>query len=559
MYIFHSFFIFSICLQSIRTVNCTFFENDPDLIIDGSIELSNPVPMPEQTRNVAEPILNFWKEQDEKFQIETSDEVVLLVGNTGAGMSAATLFLTGDELVADEYLDSIKIKDENGRIGEDSLESETLIPELIIDPETGTKYFDCPGFLDTRTLKYPIANAFLLNKLFNSVNSFKLVFVVNYPSVEPTSSSYYLMQMIEQALAVVKDFRKIADGIAMIVTKVDNTFVGRNNEVVLLDDAEVIRIIAKRLESLKNSLSRRNLPVGIPQHAIEFLKILLEKKNDKYQRIGLIRRVEEVGRLSDMEIYRNEKFHLKEIIHENIKFVSKPDIEFGYSISSEISLRISKLMEKVVETDLYNDVSNFCNEIEQFYRQQEQQISDVNVLFRILGKGYQKLSKVETEDAPFFIKSLIDLTDDLGINITSETFDNVAKHFEQINLLETVREQVLPTSTESLYKRLNETIAQIIDSGIWYKYLINIQEYLSKGIKQTRDLIIAAKELKENCLIDESETKNLSEIGLDKFLRIMGDINLPDDDLRLNSVQLKALISVLNHYYFSKYNLSFLI
>lgn len=225
------------CWISISTINCIAFRN---YWVNGSESTSGK--LKNDSESIAS-IIDFWKRQDRN--VESQKDIVLLLGETNHGKSTISSFLTGSQLKAIEYADEFEIiGGNNNRIGSR--------PESLIDPTSGTMYYDCPGFDHTRGVKYEISNAYSLNKLLSATNSLKFVFVVDYSTVGSIASTYEFRKLIDNAFTVLKDVGKFMDGIAMVVTKVNDAYVERNGFQILEDDSAMIKNVVKFLKVVKN-------------------------------------------------------------------------------------------------------------------------------------------------------------------------------------------------------------------------------------------------------------------------------------------------------------------
>lgn len=490
-------------------------------------------------------ILDFWKQHEDQFQIEKKEDIIVLLGASGHGKTATISLLVNDELESYEFF----IIDANGRINSE----ESFIPELRIDYESNATFYDCPSFDHSQGPQYQVAIAYFLNQLLNSANSIKLVLVVDFAWVEPDESLYFFYTMIENVIHLIKDVEKYSDGIAMVVTKVTGDYETQVDNAVWNDDAEIVDNVARFLKEMRKMLKEELDDEEYPQNerdlktqALALTEILLKKQHDKYERIGVIRKPDETGLLDDMEEFQNEKIRLKEIIYENIEYVPKDDTEFGYPIAFRLRIHINHLINEIIQNELNIDVSNIFDEIENFYLQQEMNSIDINLLEYQLGRVYRKLIRISNVNACSFINRMIGLTEDLNINVPNVTLNRISKQFENIDFLTKVSGST-PVTPISFEQKLKATIEQINDSHKWYAFLIYLRKELDRIDRDNDDIKTAAVELKKNCLIGDTEMRNISDIGLKRFLRC---INVRCygyvDELQVNSFQLKALRSILS-------------
>lgn len=117
-------------------------------------------------------------------------EIVLIIGDTGAGKSTIANYLAGNTLIVRRTDKGLVLEPQealNGpvnllKVGHD--DSTTEIPNNWYDSTTQTLFFDCPGFGDTRKFPQDIINAFYVNELFNTSREFKLLFVFSEASIQ---------------------------------------------------------------------------------------------------------------------------------------------------------------------------------------------------------------------------------------------------------------------------------------------------------------------------------------------------------------------------------------
>jgi energy-coupling factor transporter ATP-binding protein EcfA2 len=112
-------------------------------------------------------------------------DVVLMLGNTGAGKSTFVNYMAGRRLVAvsKNMRQVIDCEDPVVKIGHGVATSETAEPDFYVgegDTE-GLVLCDCPGFMDTRGAQIEVKNAYSLKLLAERSGGVKAIFIfVNY-------------------------------------------------------------------------------------------------------------------------------------------------------------------------------------------------------------------------------------------------------------------------------------------------------------------------------------------------------------------------------------------
>ncbi|CAG7831494.1 unnamed protein product, partial [Allacma fusca] len=112
-------------------------------------EIPLPPPRSYEDEKIIDDIMDLLSKGDDHITLSPQyTDLVLVVGNTGAGKTTITKFLTTDnsKLVSYKSGHRFLIKDTDGHISTDStIVSKTIFPQLLIDSETSTAFYDLPG------------------------------------------------------------------------------------------------------------------------------------------------------------------------------------------------------------------------------------------------------------------------------------------------------------------------------------------------------------------------------------------------------------------------------
>lgn len=497
-------------------------------------------------------ILKFLEERDEKVQCSQQKEIVLMLGETGSGITTLTLLLTDAEIEAIQAVkdsDEFVFIDKEKRINRYStITSKINVPELLIDKSTGTSYYDCPSFSESNNLMYDISFTYTIQKLFKCANAIKLVFVVNHVSVTlGIGDRQNFLELTKQATTLIKNIEKYEHAIALVVNKVENSY----KEDEFIDDKTVIKTIAQFLDETKTDLETRNKNNISDREKeqnvkrIKFIEILLEKKGDEYLRISILRLADQLGSVKNMTVLQDEKKAIATVINQNLEYVNKDDTDFDYLISEQSKDYIRKLFE-----DNQNDLKStytIDSRIKDFYMQQEELSKDAAELYEHIDTAYKCFAEVNATEPKAFISEVVKALNILDASVSINGLYNILNQTDSVDFLKKISNW---NSTDSLEIEvgLPKTMQYLSESRTWYNFLNNLNDHLSKYDMQDHD----GKEhftpdIIEQMSIGENETKSVNEIGLKPLLDgIDSKLYLDIEHMPVNSARLNTLKSMLH-------------
>lgn len=274
----------------------------------------------------------------------------------------------------------------------------------------------------------------------------------------------------------------------------------------------------------------------------------MNQEGESYSRIGIFRRPQEAGQLDQMDVFQAEQTQLYTMINQNIKYVRKESDDFGFIISPESKTYVVELTEKITKDEFVSDVANICQEIEEFYSQKEDLITDVSNLQKNTKLGADLFSAIRTEDPRLFIKDIVNVTYVLDIGVSIDTLAPIVRHLEYVDYLMRVVDQKLTNPIE-LANQLNQVVVHLRKSQKWYAFLIDLGKALTKSNLQNDDMKRVATELERSLVIGTNEQKAIQHTELKRLLEKADSILYSDvETLVFNSVQLKALKNILHEY-----------
>nr|XP_018902273.1 PREDICTED: uncharacterized protein LOC109033885 [Bemisia tabaci]XP_018902274.1 PREDICTED: uncharacterized protein LOC109033885 [Bemisia tabaci] len=476
-----TFLVIATCLALLCTANEVNAETDISKT-DSAKNASSLV----SSEAEAEAVLDLLNDGEAKLERGYHEKAVLVLGNTGSGKSTLTQFLSGNDLnltsfETEEGLGDFIIQDTSGRISNGSATmSWTIFPEAMLDSKSGTVFFDCPGFSDTRSAAHDIAATYFTMKTIENIGRVKLLFTVAYSSVRVGQDRHDFMELAEHIVTMVKNLDKFQDSIALVVTKVENLQSGGG----IVPDEKIIRSVAgflrrarvetqQKIESTSMSADRKQLLMAVTK----FIEILLQTEGETYLRLGVFRKPDEAGPLRLVNSLKDSKEPLERIIHRNIRFTAHQVKDFGYTISSSSQTIVHDLVE-TLKDNMASDVTQLKREVEEIFLSREEISSDVQVSRDIFQQAHKVLSgtfqQITTPDD--FVKRLISNTRTLNITLSQGPLAGVEKQSRYLEFFSNFgARDILPLEYAQDFPKLLEYLSSTAN---YYKVLV----YLSNAL-----------------------------------------------------------------------------
>lgn len=445
-------------------------------------------------------------------------DVVLLLGNTGAGKTTFSHFIAGDNnnLISKETADgSFIIIDTNNKISVNStIISQTVYPELIVDQDTDTAFYDCPGFSDTRSLAHDITSTLFIKRVIDYSNRAKLVFVVNSPSLREGMYRNDFILLVKHAVTFIKDIDKYSKSIAIVSTKVDNTPVKVGNSYQLVPDSKIIDGIVDFLVKVKYDLLNHEYVTdkSFTKKAAKFVDILLERNAHGYERIGIFRRPDESGHLNNILLLQEGKKSLQNMIFNNLNYVHIENDDFGYTISDESKNKIHLIAEEI-NISITKEIFLLGDDIKKHLEMEENKTQDIFVSrdsFKQASKSLELVNKptVDTKATEFLNQIFLAL----NVSIPSERTANIERYDEYLSFLDAVSYR--KTTNPLLWQEGVTDIKEYFrDSEKWYDFITKFYTWLTSYCFQQDITNYDPNNVEILC-----SEKNHCKINIDKFV-----------------------------------------
>lgn len=495
----------------------------------------------ENSENSGESVWTVFETNLKNHSFCTDKDAVLIVGNGGSGKTTLISHLTDPNLPTYRVDERINFGDMEifEAFGVTEASSEIIVPKFVADTINGIDYYNCPSFSETKNIANNVLMKYSTKQLLECSNRVKFVFVIDHllgRSFEASRDEF--LSVAQQAINLMKNMDKYRNSIALVVTKVQNSYTNNHGQYDFISDQVVIDTTANFLINVKSSLKSSSLyNQHVKEKIIGFIDILLEKKDKDYIKIGMSR-VQDHPTPQNLELLQLEKQRLVTIINGKLQYVDKAEDDFSFEMAEEMKNHIFELIDDM-QKHLIGDLSHIDTAIKEFYEQKETNISDIFAFDEEIASGLLKLSQIRPNEPKDLLERLTKVMHDLNICIPDEYIDRFTEHIEYVNILRNVSNTV---DTFIIPHGLKITTKYLDNAKKWYSFIIQLSDVMDRYSAQSKVNLTDIADLFSQCSIDKGTEININEIGLQTFLDQIGtDIFRTVENMRVNSYMLKAL------------------
>lgn len=450
------------------------------------------VPMPKavvtlKDTDVIEEIMRFIEEGSKAFNLSDSDDIVAILGNTGAGKTTFTHFIAADnDLLTsvkadpdDDWSNLYVIEDEYDKISKpnETTISKTIVPELVID-ENGISWYDCPGFSDTRNTTVEISSTFFINQIIEHAKRIKIIFVVNQDSVTPSGSRSDFDTLVKSAVELVQSIAKYKLSVGLIVTKVN---AHPTDPSVTIPQYAVAKQAGKFIQDYKAGLTDDDENT---RRIKEFLDLLLiQDETGNYTQINAFYRPDQLGPVSQIPLLIQNRIDNRKFTESNLNYTEIEENDFGYTLSKNAQKDVIDLA-KLINTNVTKSTENIGDEIISFY---EQNLIDFRTLIEL--KDLLNNASVAMDDLKNlnenvtiedFVTKIKKFVTDEQVFISKTEIENLLSQQKYLEFLKRVSKEKLPINPNDWIAALQKCIDYISIEGNWYTFLVGFYEDLSE-------------------------------------------------------------------------------
>lgn len=313
--------------------------------------------------------------------------------------------------------------------------------ELVFIVETNTTIHICPRYHYHEGPEYDIIyENYLMKKIADHAKAMKFIFVIPYDLFDTTYVDGLIpepfLSFARYATNIIKNITKFQDGIAIVVSKVNDNH----------SDEQCIENIVSFLEIVKSELIQHKEELLV----VPFIEALLMKNGtDKiYPKIGLMREPKIL--LNDTIKMQNQTLSLKNLLYKSTKYIEHDAVDIRYTIPPKAKLYII-VLEAEIDEDILSNILNVTNTLEEYYQNLVQSMLDK---IQSLDNGTTIINDIDISEAQKF-----------AIELISTGPDNLSTLIKEIN------EHV--TTSEELSARINNTVA-LLNINVSQESLSNI-------------------------------------------------------------------------------------
>lgn len=495
----------------------------------------------QRPENSATSILNFIKVHDSDFHIGVQKDIVLVLGITDSGASTLTALITGVELESIEMDNS-----QNGYCIVDTNEEfckingTTIIPNLMIDEQNGVSFYDCPAFGYSRGVKEDLTTSFTTEKLLDFAESVKFLFTISYSSFEvDNGDGLGFLDLVRYATTMIKDIEKYRDGIALVVTRISMAD-GESDADKIEIVASFLRLIKENLESeIPKELASGEEPAS--KQKIQFIDILLEKNENGYARIRVLRHPDMAGPLSEMPLIQNEKASILNMVSKNLRYIQKESNDFRFTISNNTKVCIDDVVDGLKDK-LIADFNTIDSDIKRFILQKEKlSAGSVNKSMGALSMINGNLSEIISMEPTKFVKQLTHVVDTLDISVSSRIFNRFCNYVDFLDFVQLFSKNNFMMPIEIL-NQIADQRAYLNESQLWYNFMIDLSDKLSKYRVQQQSKNFDGNRILNLEINDQNEDKMVSALDIQSQLdHVDPEIYPKIQYLHVNTYKLKLL------------------
>ncbi|XP_065208848.1 uncharacterized protein LOC135837484 [Planococcus citri] len=464
-------------------------------------------------------------------------DATLVLGNTGAGKSTFTRTIAGYEStlksVPENLYYTIVNPDSESR-NESFITSNTIFPEQVRDNNTGSVYYDFPGFQDTRGMAHDITTTYFIKKIVDSVERIRVLLLVNYTSFTNTGTRDDFTTLLSHITKFIKNIDKYKDGIALIATKA---------HLPTTSDDQIISAIATFIGNVKKSLEQADH--SKMDNRVKLLDTLLQRDGNTYPKIAIFRSPDEAGYLSHIPSMQKNIKKIKSTL-ETLKFLEKTDSDFTYTIPKQSLIDVDNVIGEITR-GFATSVREIGKEIQKNLSAEEDLIQDISKLYNVTSFRYDEITKImekaKNQQLENCAREVINGA--ISMNVNSIHHDMLMKYANYSSFLHNISDHIVHNKFQCA-DELQYVVEHSRGSKTWYHFLNKLYERLSDYETQTDTLNSPCTALAKNAVNGNNSEFNLDPFDLKKCYPNYESEFENIRNVKVNKSKLNALEKVLD-------------
>jgi hypothetical protein len=354
-----------------------------------------------------------------------------------------------------------------------------------VDANTHEVLVDCPGFSDTRSTNYDIAATIFTKYLIDNVNAVKVVLVVNYSSVRKGVDRTEFVSLLEHFNEFLSNVPKYGKSIGMVVTKVENQYYKTRGGMQITSDKVVLKQIANFLEEIRRELSKEPANERLSNKISLIDQLLVQNDEGEFTRIGLFRRPDEAGVLSEIKLLQDEKDDIKNILYNELQYTDIITADFGLTLSDKSRLAIVTMSQQA-NTKILDRIEDLCKQAIQHFDNVIRASRDYYDLHTVLKDAFYKfqstlINNPNVTNVQDYLNVFIKLSADLNIDVSAETLQSIFDEIKFLNFIKTVSTNVEQNTVAiQMPSSFTKVIQHLQKMTKWYSYMIDSFDKLSQ-------------------------------------------------------------------------------
>lgn len=343
--------------------------------------------------------------------------------------------------------------------------------------ENGVKWYNIPSFSESRNVSTEVATTFFTKQLIESAQSVKLVFVIDHASLQTTD----IVKLAQEASTLLKHIDHYKLSISLVATKVKEFTEMDNGQHQPTPDDVIISSIGNYLHKLVVELHTSEGRDSSTEKCIAFLETLLQSSEGVYSRIGIFRRPEKAGLLSEMPSMVQGRASIRKIVLENTEYAKIRSDDFGHTLSDSYRGQVVDLAQQISQ-NISGTVRKLGNVIENHFKSMSSNTEDFTELLHEFSRAEYALLQLKS-NANLKVKELLLLITEIGseleIPFDIDDLKNIMNQQKYLEFLEIVSVKKLPVSSNDWITQLNPCLTYVAEGKRWLLFLTEMYDDLS--------------------------------------------------------------------------------